>query len=186
MPSPIRLYFDYVDPLAWPAEARARELAALGFTVEHIPLELRAPPAPLLAPEELADRQAQAARLGPPGLAPLPRFVPWTRKAHELAMMGREKGVFDRVHTALLTAHLCRALDIGRIDVLVELAAGLGLDRTEAKAVLDVDRHADAIARIREHALSAGIATVPWFMVGERSFPGVPDMAALVHAAQEE
>lgn len=188
MPRPIRLYFDYVDPLAWPAERLALEVERRGLSVERAPLELRPPPAPPLDPADpaLVARRGEAAARHAGDVGPEPARVPWTRKAHELGMLAREKGAFPRVHTALLTAHLSRALDIGRVDVLVQIATEEGLDPTESKAVLDVDRHAEAVERIREHAFELGVRAVPTFVVGTRIFEGLPDPDALARAATEE
>lgn len=165
-PSP-RFFFDYVDPLAYLVE---RELSAVGdepalARVRRVPLELRAPPEPMLDPEERDWRERwelaleEARSLGIP-LIELP-LVPWTRKAHELVLHAAAQGVGDAAHTAVFDAVFLRGLDVGRVDVLVALAGELGLDPTETKAVLDVDRHAGDVAAGRAAAARAGVSASP-------------------------
>ena len=149
--TPIRFWFDYADPLSY---VQDRVLTAVldeapETPVERIPLELRPPPAPLIDPEGSWWRnrwtQALAAAAEAGIVMSAPSIVPWTRKAHELVEHARESGLEAAVHGAIFDAFFGKGLDIGRIDVLVELAMDLGLDRTSTKATLDVDRHAATV-----------------------------------------
>ena len=178
---PIRVYLDYVDPLFFAAEARAASLEAVGLQVAREPFELCPPPLPLLsaAHPELERRRAEASRRQPERAFPRPSLVPWTRKAHELALHALEKGCFDRVHSALAEAHLSRARDIGRVDVLLEVAGDCGLDWSETKAVLDVDRFATDVEEMRARALRLGVESAPTFVVGDRCFEGIPERDAI-------
>ena len=92
---------------------------------------------------------------------PAPPIIPWTRKAHELCELARRRDCFHAVRRALFRAHFIDHTDIGRIDLLVEIAQAAGLDPSEARAVLDVDRHAAAVLGNRGRALEAGIRDVP-------------------------
>lgn len=178
----LHLYYDYVDPASYLLDLRLAGVPGDGAVrVEHRPFELRRPPGSLVDSadprwaEYTRAMEAEAERLGVP-FEP-PRIVPWSRKAHELALHAREKGCFEAVHGALFAAYFREGRDIGRVDLLVEIAADAGLDRTETKAVLDVDRHVDALADLREDAERSGVRGVPTLRDADGShvLEGYPD-----------
>jgi predicted DsbA family dithiol-disulfide isomerase len=157
-------YFDFVDPLSYLQEMELAGLAAAS-SIEAVGFELAPPPAPLTSiDDERWQRRYAEARTMPAAadvtLAP-PPLVPWTRKAHELHLLGREHGRAADVRRAIFEAYFGRGEDIGRVDRLVEIAAALGLDPTAAKAALDVDRFDDEVARARRSAAESGIVDTP-------------------------
>jgi predicted DsbA family dithiol-disulfide isomerase len=175
-----RFYFDYVDPGSYLMDLRVERAAAqAGSPVEREPFELRPPPGELVDPDDpawLAYWEDMAAALRIEGIpVRRPDLVPWTRKAHELVLHAREKGDGSGVHRALFRRFLEESADIGRVDVLLEVATRAGLDVTETKAVLDVDRHAERVERGRREALARGVRGVPTLALGERILEGVHD-----------
>ena len=52
------------------------------------------------------------------------------------------------------------------------IADGAGLDMTESKAVLDVDRHAGTVSDLRHRAEMAGISRTPTLRIGTASLEG--------------
>ena len=185
MRPPVLFCFDYLDPLSLLLE---KELSALSGQpglqdVHRVPLEMCAPPAELLDPDgpTWSERWRRAAAAAKDlGIAlERPSFLPWTRKAHELTLHAAEQGLADAGRAALFRAALIDGLDIGRVDVLVEIARGLGMDAQEAKAVLDVDRYAEAVATLGREAREAG-ATEPATLLGAgRSLQGFHNRDAL-------
>jgi predicted DsbA family dithiol-disulfide isomerase len=181
---PPRLWLDLVDPLSWlqDEELRAAEEAGVPAVVRS-PLELRPPPAPLLDPgeESWTRRQEAAAAVAEPRGRTLrpPSFIPWSRKAWELVFHAREVEREAEVRRALLRAFHEEGRDLGRVDVLVELAVGLGLDRTRTKAVLDVDRHAAAVAAEAEQARELDATVPPALWTGTVLVEGFHDRDAL-------
>lgn len=185
MPEPDQIYFDFVDPLSYVAfrassPERAEEDAA---SVEWVGFELRPPPTELLASDApfWVHRLKVALSLAEPLgllLAP-PSLIPWSRKAHELYLHTAPDCVTDRVLSAIFDAFFQEGRDIGRIDVLVDIAASAGFDRTETKAVLDVDRHEETILGSRRRALEAGVTDVPCRVAGGRVVEGFPDLTDL-------
>lgn len=188
---PVHIYFDFIDPLSY---LLARELevvlaelrAADGgdtFDVRWTPFELRPPPTPLTTSDDptLAARWHQARALEvAAGLEFRPgHLVPWTRKAHELLLHAATANLQETVRTAIFECWLLEGRDIGRVDVLVELARDAGLDVTETKAVLDVDRFEADVAAAREAALSAGITNTPLLARGDRRLEGFHNRTAL-------
>jgi predicted DsbA family dithiol-disulfide isomerase len=186
-PGPVSFFFDYLDPLSYlihvelggPGDATGFD----GARIRYVPLELRPPPAPLLDPdsepwlarwrEATAAGDALGVRLSRPGI------LPWTRKAHELSFHALEKGVGPAVHDALFEAVFVRGDDVGRVDVLVGLARRLGLDATEARAVLDVDRFADLVAALRAESVAAGVSAPPALGCGGRLLQGFHNRGTL-------
>lgn len=164
--------FDFVDPgsyLAW--ELLGRWLGAeREHRVHPHPLELRPPPAPLIQAgdpkwQAMHETLARTARelgveFSPPG------FVPWTRKAHELALHAEEKGRADATVSQLFRTRFREGRDLGRVDLLLTVATEIGLDQAEARTVLGVDRFAPAVEDARAEALDAGIRGVPTLVEG--------------------
>lgn len=180
----LRFVFDYVDPASYLVShfldraleaSESTETGALPAVIYH-PLEIRVPPKPLLDPDDPAWREAggrladEAARAGI--TLELPHMIPWSRKAHELALHAREKGCFPEVHRSLFDARFVQGKDIGRIDVLVEIATKSGMDPTETKAVLDVDRQTGRLLEWRKEAERTGIAGVPTLLFGRDRVEG--------------
>jgi len=176
--------YDYVDPVSY---ILMRHLQAMEETkalvVEHLPLELVLPPQPILDPEGEEYRlrweriEGEDLKLGIS--LKRPWIVPWTRKAHELAFHARERDSHEEIHEALFRAYLIENRDIGRVDVLVEIARTAGLDPLEAKAVLDVDRYRGEVDRARAKGLSAGCTAPPALMWKDMIFDGDPSLEAL-------
>jgi predicted DsbA family dithiol-disulfide isomerase len=88
-------------------------------------------------------------------------------------------GVGDAVRAAVFDAYFEGGRDIGRVDVLVEIASFAGLDRTETKAVLDVDRHEADVTAKRLEAQALGVTDVPALSVDGRLVEGFPDLTGL-------
>lgn len=185
-PRVLHFYFDYVDPLSLILSQRLQEEAAAGrIRVEPRPMEINPPPHPLLHPEAdpWASRWMQATQEEKGAGVPLARpwIVPWSRKAHELAFCAREENCFREIHESLFRAYLIEGKDIGRVDILLELARGAGMDPMETKAVLDVDRHGKDVEDARAEGIRAGVVEIPSIRSRERILPGVPTPEDLRH-----
>jgi len=183
-PRPL-FWYDLVDPLSWLLD---RELQALEeeegrLLVHRAPAEWNPPPSPLLDPEGEAwrTRRQEATELAAHRGIELaePFLVPWSRKAHELVLLGREEGGEAELRQALFQAFHTEGRDIGRVDVLVGIAVDAGQDRSHAKAVLDVDRHAAAVARSTAEAREAGALPPPALRLESGVVRGFHDRHAL-------
>lgn len=172
--NPAVFVFDYVDPLSYlihrimveeAVEASDAPARLMALTA----MEFRPPPEPFLSPDDpdFAHRWAvMEEELGGVG-AERPLVIPWTRKAHELRALAESKGVGREAHGALFRAFFEEGQDIGRVDVLVGLAVSAGLDRTETKAVLDVDSFAGPIEEERRRAVGMGYTCPPAVVAGD-------------------
>jgi predicted DsbA family dithiol-disulfide isomerase len=172
-----RFYFDFVDPLSYLLELEIHFLGGdVSNRIERIGLELRPPPTrltliddPALAPRWKRAREV-ADTLGVE-LTP-PKLVPWSRKALELHLHAYEYDLAGVVRREIFEGYFVRGVDIGRIDVLVEIARSAGLDATEAKAVLDVDRFQAQVFSAREAAALAGVVQPPVIARGAARLEG--------------
>lgn len=177
-----RLYLDYIDPGSWLMDRRVEAASRVtGTPVERLPWEARRPPEPLIAPDDPAWRRYWAemsAQADAPEWVP-PALVPWTRKAHELALEAREVGAFQGVHQGLFRAFLEDGLDVGRVDVLVEVARRVGLDATRVRVALDVDRQARELDRIRAEGAALGVGGVPTLELDGRRLEGVHEQEVI-------
>jgi len=157
-------HYDFIDPRSY-VVSHMIDRAGAEESFSWLGLELCPPPAPMIDSRDSSwrSRHSEALRFARPLDLPMcePEFLPWTRKAHELCEFARERDRFHAVRRALFRAHFIDGVDIGRIDLLTELAREAGLGRTETRAVLDVDRYEEAILRSRDSAVDRGIGTVP-------------------------
>lgn len=184
-------YFDYVDPGSYVMDVQLRRLLLPEVAVVRHPFELCPPPENLFdaaSSEWLSYRQSATAVAAEINVDLASHdFIPWTRKAHELRLHAAEKGLEHPMHNALFKARFEDGADLGRVDVLVDLAVGLGLDLTETKAALDVDRHADAVVELRRWAEAGGVGRTPTLHIGSKSLEGplpIDDLRGLLEAAR--
>ncbi len=184
-------YFDYVDPGSYVMDLQLGRLLTPEVSIVRHPFELRPPPENLVdaaSPEWRSLRQSAVDLAAEIDLElPSHDFMPWTRKAHELRLHAAEKGLEGRMHDAIFKARFQDGADIGRVDVLVDLAVGLGLDLTETKAVLDVDRHLDEVVELRRQAQAQGVGRTPALHIGSQSLEGplrIDELRGLLKAAR--
>ena len=177
-------YCDYVDPACYLLNRALRAMAPARITLTCRPFELRPPPLPTIDPRSgVWKARCDGVRAGARdyGLqVPMPRWMPWSRKAHELFLYARGQGCCEAVHAALFRAFFEKKADIGRIDVLVALAEKQGLEASEARAVLDVDRYAAEVEERREAALRSGVRGPPTLEAGGQRLDGLPDRGSLL------
>ncbi len=184
-------FFDVVDPASYVVSALL-ESAGAADCVQWRGLEIRPPPDPPMDPAGGAwrRRSESVAQLldhvdAPCASASLesPPFIPWSRKAHELAEFARDSGGGDCYHAvrhALYKAFFVDRRDVGRIDVLVDIGVRAGLERALVRVVLDVDRYTQAVLDHRSVAAELGVAGAPALVLGQDRVQGlvtVADMA---------
>ena len=169
-------YFDYVDPGSYLMHRQLGQLLPNGVEPTVHPLEVRPVPQELIDgmdPEwnaygETVEGLAREAEIR----MTHPVFIPWSRKAHELRLHAAEQGLESPMHEEIFSARFQEGADIGRIDVLVAAAEKVGLDASESKAVLDVDKHRDRVVDLRREAEAAGVRRVPTLQSGDMSLEG--------------
>jgi predicted DsbA family dithiol-disulfide isomerase len=167
-PLPVTLFSDFTCPYSLVTEAALRALASeRDLAVTHRAFELYPAPAALAAPGSdpgLTAVLPLAAELGielrDPG------FRPRTRKAHEAARFAAEHAAEEALRAVIQLAYWRDGLDIGRIDVLSELAPAAGLDALDLRIALDIDRYAEDVERDERLAARLGVTAVPTIFLG--------------------
>ncbi len=169
-------FFDFIDPGSYLVSVVIDE-AGSAASLDWRGFEVRVPPAPLIAPGsgEWGAHQSRVSTYAEALEVPMttPLFVPWTRKAHELVEFARVKNRYGRIRRALFRAHFVDGTDIGRIDLLVEIARQEGLDGSEAKVALDVDRYTATVLSNRAMARERNISGVPTLARGNHRLEGL-------------
>ena len=178
-------YFDYVDPGSYLIHRQLGQLLPDGVEPTVHPLEVCPVPQELIdgtdpdwnAYGETVEGLAREAgiRMAHPVL------VPWSRKAHELRLHAAEQGLESPMHEEIFSARFQGGADIGRIDILVAAAERVGLDASESKAVLDVDKHRDRVVDLRQEAEAAGVQQVPTLRSGDMSLEGPASIGEVRH-----
>ena len=147
--------------------------------------ELRPDPVPTLDPRsEYLTRvwrdavYPMAERLGMP--MRLPPVQPRSRRAHEAAKWVESQGRFVDYNGSLFRAFFETGEDIGDIEVLIRLAADLGLDAASLRLSLESREHEAQVINDERAAKNLGVTGVPAFIADRRAVLfGVQTPAAL-------
>ncbi|NRB04569.1 MAG: DsbA family oxidoreductase [Rhodobacteraceae bacterium] len=109
--------------------------------------------------------------------------TPNTLDAHRLIHWAGLEQKQTPMVDALFEAYFVHAKDIGDHDVLVEIAASVGMDKEAVRRLLASDSDREDISARDAHSRSMGVQAVPTFIVGQRhAVPGAqqPDLWAKV------
>lgn len=187
IPLPVTLFADFTSPFCYVTEVGIDRLARTRpIEIERLAFELHPAPTPLPAhdPAELARADPLAREVEIELRAP--DFLPRTRKAHEAVRYAQGHGLRLEMRRALYAAYWEQERDIGRIDVLMEVAAGLGMDPTELKITLDIDVFSAEVAAELALAQRLRVHAVPTLYLGRgpsaRILMGARTLAALDEA----
>ncbi|WP_250443843.1 DsbA family protein [Actinotalea sp. C106] len=109
-----------------------------------------------------------------------------TRKAHQLTHLAKARGVQRELVEKLFSAYFEQGRHLGHDEELADLAAGAGLDRTEALEALRAGTYeADVDADVAQ-ARAYGITGVPFFVIdGRYGVSGAQDPAVLEQGLQQ-
>ena len=95
-------------------------------------------------------------------------MIPNSRKALEVTEFARDADLHDSVHDRLMRAHWSEGAGIGDDEILLDLVAEAGLDRAEAKTVLEDRRYAERVDLSTREAQLHGIQAIPAFVLANR------------------
>ena len=94
--------------------------------------------------------------------------TPNTVAAHRLIAWATATQEADELVEALFIAYFLEGRDIGRVEVLAEIAEDAGLDGAAARRFLDTDGGLQAVAAETRFAYQNGITGVPCFIINQR------------------
>jgi predicted DsbA family dithiol-disulfide isomerase len=102
-----------------------------------------------------------------------------SRLAQELGAWADGQPGGEAIHDALFRAYFVDAKNIGDPEVLVEIAASVGLPAEQAREVIEKRTHKAAIDADWEKSHRYGVTGVPTFVIGTRGVVGAQPYEAL-------
>jgi len=123
---------------------------------------------------DVAQMQAQMrARMQAEGLPYGDRTMTYnSRLAQELGAWADTQPGGEAIHDALFRAYFVDARDIGDPEVLVEIAAAVGLPADQAREVIEQRTHRAAVDADWELSRQYGVTGVPTFVIGNQGVVG--------------
>ncbi|MFN2496090.1 MAG: DsbA family protein [Pseudonocardiaceae bacterium] len=187
MPTTIEVFSDFVCPFCYLAEQPLADATeGRDVRVAWQPFELRPEPTPTLRPEGDYLQTTwndvvypMAERMGVPIVLPAVSPQPYSRLAFEGLAYAEEHGLGQRYTERIFRAFFVEQRDIGRPEVLADVAGELGLDVAEFGSALDSGRYADVHQHALRRARQLQITVVPTFLVEGRRLEGMPTAEGL-------
>jgi predicted DsbA family dithiol-disulfide isomerase len=84
----------------------------------------------------------------------------------------KQEGKFEAFHKAIFTAYLEDDRNIGNLDILLDVAGEVGLDREKTKAFIESSEAEEIITNSKNEALRLGINSVPSFIINNNLIRG--------------
>ncbi|MGH3946619.1 MAG: DsbA family oxidoreductase [Pseudonocardiaceae bacterium] len=187
MSSTIEVFSDFVCPFCYLAEQPLADAVEGGdVQIAWQPFELRPQPTPTLRPEgDYLQSTWQrvvypmAVRMGVPIVLPRVSPQPYSWLAFEGFAYAAERGVGKRYTERMFRAFFVEQRDIGRPEVLADVAAELGLDADDFRAGLDSGRYAETHQQALRRAWQLQITVVPTFLLDGQWLEGMPSAEGL-------
>ncbi|MGH3837634.1 MAG: DsbA family oxidoreductase [Pseudonocardiaceae bacterium] len=187
VPSTIEVFSDFVCPFCYLTEQPLADAVEGGdVQIAWQPFELRPQPTPTLRPggdylRSMWERVVYplAERMGVPIVLPRVSPQPYSRLAFEGFAYAADHGAEQRYTERMFRAFFIEQRDIGRPEVLADVAAELGLDADDFRAALDSGRYAETHQQALRRARQLQITVVPTFLFDGQRLEGVPSAEGL-------
>jgi len=173
----IPIYFDYASSLcyiAWRITALLRAELPIDPLWKGVPITLRNGRIRVGRGLQPADREKIESVAAETGITvdPPPHWLD-SNAAVQGSELAREAGVFDAYHDAVFRGAFEERLDIGRLEVLAELAARAGMDRARFRADIESGRMAGKLVEHQREADQFSALGYPTFMLGDFPLIGI-------------
>jgi predicted DsbA family dithiol-disulfide isomerase len=120
-----------------------------------------------------ADVAAAGAQVGLVMRHDLMQRTPNTFRAHRLIWLANQEGVQDAVVEALFSAYFVEGLDVGNVDVLVNIGVNAGIGVARMQSFFDTTLGVAEVSQASLSARQSGISGVPTFVInGQAAFSG--------------
>ncbi len=190
----IHVYSDYVCPYCFLGEhVLEKAIAGKEVQVEWMPFELRPEPTPTLLPEGDYLQNTwknsvypMAAELGVEIVLPSVSPQPYTHLAFEGYQYAKEHGKGAAYTHRMFTAFFQEEQDLGKIEVLTQLAGELELDTNAFREALESRKYKDKHQQELRKSAQLGIHAVPTFIIGNKMIPGLPHEEGLARLIDQE
>ena len=126
------------------------------------------------SPERLAAGRRNFERLADEAGLPYGPRERWydSTPAHQAYLWAEERGAGDAFQRRVFEAYFVGDKNIASPDLLVGIAADLGLDGDDLRAALDEGRYRDRVEAEYEEAREVGVTAVPTFVAGGYALVG--------------
>lgn len=112
-------------------------------------------------------------------------WVSNSRLALEASEFARDQGMFDPFHRAVFDTYFAKGLDIGKLEVLQEIARSVGLDVDGLNQALASHRYAVRVNEDVDLAARIGLTGVPAFVLGNRAIVGAQPYEVFEHVMED-
>jgi len=173
----IPIFFDYASSLcyiAWRITGQLRAELPIEPLWKGVPITMRnrgVHPGMSVGPGDMAKVLSVSAETEI-AVEPPPRWLD-SNAALQGAELARRAGAFDAYHDAVFRAAFEERLDIGRLEVLEELAARVGMDRVRFRGDIERGAMADQIAEHKREADEFSAIGYPTFLLGDFPLIGI-------------
>ena len=103
-------------------------------------------------------------------------ITPNTRAGHRLLWWARDKGWQDALADALFRAYFTEGRDIGKNEVLTQIADEAGLSATDFSRFVESDKGLEEVLKEEAEGMQRGLNGVPFFVIN-----GVPAFSGAQH-----
>lgn len=111
-----------------------------------------------------------------------PTVQPRTRLAHAVAKWTAEHGRFDAFNQAVFKAFFQDSLDIGKQEILLQIAGKIGMDTKSLDSGTQLNSYMDQVVSDEDMARVAGVKAVPAYVADNRVLAaGVQSLSQLQH-----
>ena len=99
---------------------------------------------------------------------------PYTNLAFQGLEFAKDQGKGDEYNDAVFRAFFQQSRDIGRIDVLADIANEVGLDPEQFRAALEQGTYRDRVQQLLRTAYErVGVTAVPTMIIGRQRLEGL-------------
>lgn len=111
--------------------------------------------------------------------------TPNTLKAHRLTWFAGKQGKATEMAERILTAYFTEGQNIGDVETLTTLAAEIGIDAAQAKALLESAAGIQEVKALEQQAIAQGIHSVPTIRIGQEIISGAQSIEIFLAALQK-
>ena len=102
-----------------------------------------------------------------------------SRLAQELGKWAEEQAKGEEFHNAVFKAYFAEGKNIAQLPILVDIAAGVGLNGDEASCVINDRTFKEAVNDDWKRSHTLNVSAVPTFLIDNRSLTGAQKYADL-------
>lgn len=186
----IEVWSDYVCPFCYIGKRRMEEAIATTGLAHNIDVQFKAyeldPNSPAISDKSTYEMLAEKYQTTPEAAKQMTASVSQqaqtvgltydfdrineanTFDAHRLAKWAEAQGKPAEVSERLLKAYFIEAQEIGRHEVLLNLAEEIGLDRKQAAEILSSNAYEAEVNQDIQEGMSLGVQGVPFFVINRK------------------